>query len=163
MLASNQPYQRVDDGIGAGVVGGAVIGGAAVYGARKGIQAGMTHSMNKGMNAFDSEASRSSAITPTKYTPEGGAYQDIADRKATQRANEATARQRQTAGINAMNDSKWGKTNEKFFGGKDQLYKTNIHPAIDGVGKMNRRTAITAGLGVLAGSMIGGAIDGMNG
>lgn len=28
MLNSNQPYQRVDDGIGAGLVGGAVAGGA---------------------------------------------------------------------------------------------------------------------------------------
>lgn len=28
MLASNQPYQRVDDGIGAGVITGGVIGGA---------------------------------------------------------------------------------------------------------------------------------------
>ena len=29
MLSSNQPYGRVDDGIGAGFVGGAVVGGAA--------------------------------------------------------------------------------------------------------------------------------------
>lgn len=28
MLASNQPYQRVDDGVGAGFIGGAVAGGA---------------------------------------------------------------------------------------------------------------------------------------
>lgn len=28
MLTSNQPYQRVDDGIGAGLISGAVIGGA---------------------------------------------------------------------------------------------------------------------------------------
>lgn len=27
-LASNQPYQKVDDGIGAGLLGGAVVGGA---------------------------------------------------------------------------------------------------------------------------------------
>lgn len=41
MLASNQPYRRVDDGIGAGLVGGAVMGGAlsagAIYGGTKGI------------------------------------------------------------------------------------------------------------------------------
>lgn len=29
MLSSNQPYQRVDDGIGAGLIAGSVIGGAA--------------------------------------------------------------------------------------------------------------------------------------
>lgn len=28
MLSSNQPYHRVDDGVGAGLVGGAVVGGA---------------------------------------------------------------------------------------------------------------------------------------
>jgi hypothetical protein len=32
MLQSNQPYQRVDDGVGAGLIGGAVVG-AAGYGA----------------------------------------------------------------------------------------------------------------------------------
>jgi len=32
MMQTNNPYNRVDDGIGAGVVGGAVIGGAAMAG-----------------------------------------------------------------------------------------------------------------------------------
>lgn len=35
MLASNQPYQRVDDGVGAGFVGGALAGGAAAGAAHK--------------------------------------------------------------------------------------------------------------------------------
>lgn len=161
-LSSNQPYQRVDDGIGAGLISGALVGGGAVYGVKKGLQAGMTNAMNKGMNAFDATDGRSSSITRTRYTDEGSPYQNLNDRAATRRANEATARQRQTAGINAMNDSKWGKTHESFFGGKDSLYKTNIHPSIDGIGKMNRRTAITAGLGVLAGGILGGMIDGAN-
>lgn len=42
MLASNQPYQRVDDGVGAGLVGGAVVGGAlsagAIYGGSSAIR-----------------------------------------------------------------------------------------------------------------------------
>ncbi len=32
MMYSNQPYQRVDDGIGSGLVGGAVVGAAALGG-----------------------------------------------------------------------------------------------------------------------------------
>jgi hypothetical protein len=36
MMASNQPFRRVDDGIGSGLVGGAVVGGAMAGGFRAG-------------------------------------------------------------------------------------------------------------------------------
>jgi hypothetical protein len=125
MLASNQPFQRVDDGIGAGLISGAVVGAAATYG------------MNRGMNYLANRRFRGN--------PNADAYDNMANSIKHQQSR-----------------AKWKARHASLFGGDQKLFHSNIHPVIDKVGGMSRRAAITAGLGVLAGSIIGASIDAMN-
>lgn len=64
MMNSNQPFQRVDDGIGAGLVGGAVVGGAMAGAAHKwgqqGLEAGMNASQSRYSKAKNTNATNQS-------------------------------------------------------------------------------------------------------
>lgn len=58
MLASNQPYQRVDDGVGAGFIGGALAGGAAAGAAHLWGDKGI-----KGLQSLSGKAGMAGAMT----------------------------------------------------------------------------------------------------
>ena len=53
MLSSNQPYQRVDEGVGSGLIAGGLIGGAAAGAAHKWGSQGL---QSMGQNAMDRRA-----------------------------------------------------------------------------------------------------------
>ncbi|MEB2276924.1 hypothetical protein LAV82_23170 [Bacillus sp. ILBB4] len=86
MLSSNQPYHRVDDGIGAGVVAGSVIGGAA---------AGASHMW--GGNLINGYRDKSSAAFANAKRDFNGAENKEAAMKDYQKANDKHTKQQTRA------------------------------------------------------------------
>lgn len=66
MLASNQPYKRVDDGIGAGFIGGALAGGAAAGAAHLWGDRGI-----KGLQSLSGKAGMAGARTAADRNNQG--------------------------------------------------------------------------------------------
>jgi hypothetical protein len=62
MLSSNQPYSRVDDGVGSGFVGGALMGGAVAGAAHRWGQKGIQGMASRAMDKRDYANSRMDRI-----------------------------------------------------------------------------------------------------
>lgn len=134
MMQSNQPYGRVDDGIGAGLVSGAVIGGAMAgathrWGGRaiEGMKESARNSMRNSQNNMDSTMRR-----------EGVSSSD------------SIGAQRQ----HSKNVNKKQKVMKGLKGAEDLRGK--------GFGGGWKGKAVAYGGSVLAGSLLGAAGDAMN-
>jgi hypothetical protein len=152
MLASNQPYQRVDDGIGAGLVSGAILGGGAVAGARYGMKP-LADMIGKNANTnlqkgFADQARQMSKMDSTNEEIDK-AYKDYT--KGKEGSRKAAIR----SGMNSTYNTMFKNTKPLFETKSENKF-------IKGAAGINRRTAITSGLGVLAGGILGGSIDAMN-
>jgi hypothetical protein len=131
MLASNQPYQRVDDGIGAGFITGGIMGGAA---------AGATHLWGKkGIDAFRNSANGKLAESQKAMDAVNGST-SLKDMKAAASSHQAVSSKH----ANAM----------KHAGRADRIHAKSF----GGSGK--RKAAAYAG-SVLAGGILGGFTDGV--
>ncbi|CUB50613.1 hypothetical protein BN2127_JRS10_00124 [Bacillus subtilis] len=133
-LASNQPYQRVDDGIGAGFVAGGVVGAAA---------AGTAHKWGKqGIDAF---SQRSSLKTANSLANMLGAKKNLkSGRAAAETITNAHKAQESKHARNMKVASKAEGLHNKAFGGGWK-------------GK-----AIAYGGSVLAGGILGAGVDAMS-
>lgn len=134
-MQSNQPYNRVDNGIGAGIVGGAALGAAgagALLGA--GLGEGKLHSMNTSVSA----SRRSSAVNKQAKRLSSGKSSNL-NKMEKQMNNIAKTNARVSSGISGA-----GNLSRKAFGsGKSRL--------------------ITGSASILGGALIGGVTDKMNG
>jgi hypothetical protein len=129
MLQANNPYHRVDDGIGAGLVTGALLGGGSVAAA------------NYLLPRFSPSATASSG-------PGGSVTVSPAVMSRMSESEKAAMGIQET-----RQGSNWAsKAHSALFGGDKVGW---------GKFKMGRKSAITAGAGVLAGALLGGAIDGL--
>lgn len=129
MMQSNQPYQRVDDGIGAGLIGGAVVGGALAGGA----YFGLPHLRGRGKTVMSSSLKGGNVnIDPSVLKTLN------AEQKAQMGIDESFTERK-------LRGNKIGK---------------KMHGKMFGSG---RRAAVTGGISLLGGGIIGAGIDGMNG
>ncbi|WDI05148.1 hypothetical protein PUW25_25405 (plasmid) [Paenibacillus urinalis] len=88
MMQSNNPYNRVDDGIGSGLVGGAIVGGTLAAGAQFGTKAAL-RGMKKPVREFTRRAhddirySNASGVPVTDGQRARATVGDAAMRKAS--------------------------------------------------------------------------------
>lgn len=134
MLQSNQPYQRVDDGIGAGLIAGGLIGGAGAY-------AGNAIASTKGMkNIYGSVAGAANSHKTRVESGQYGTNNGFKDSfKTTMNAGNALSNE----SIEALGDGKAGKAAKFMYGS-------------------GKRRMAAAGGSILAGSVLGAGIDSAN-
>lgn len=128
MLNSNQPYNRVDDGIGTGLLGGAVVGGVGVLGASAAFPR-MNQSKTTGVLTTNN-AKGSVNIDPKVLS-------QLSDKQKVE---------------HGIGDS--------FKKASKPTIANRLDKTMFGSG---RRTAVTAGAGIIGGALLGGAIDKANG
>jgi hypothetical protein len=136
MLQSNQPYQRVDGGIGAGLISGGLVGAAAIGG---------YHWQGARLNNF----LQSKAAMARSY--EKLAKDDIAETKRYAGSTAVSDAQRNLASHMEKVAGRWGKMADRTSWAHGKMF---------GGGKWGK--AISYGAGILGGALIGGAIDGMS-
>jgi|GEM_PF-2720692 len=132
VLASNQPYQRVDDGVGAGLVTGAILGKMA-HGA---VGMGLGYKAIQASGGIDALTERTTR-----------------DMERFQRMTK-TPKQQMFAGIRVAD-----RAARKAIDSMDDGLLKNV--ARTGYGS-TKRAMISGGLSVLAGSILGASIDAMN-
>jgi hypothetical protein len=134
MLQSNQPFQRVDDGIGSGLVGGAVVGGA-IHGGVGGL---IGFKGSKAMGGLE-KVGEQHARAMERFTNTMGNPSFKKAFAVSSRAQEHVSRKM----INSM----------------DKGVLKNI--AKHGYGS-NKRRMISSGASVLGGALLGAGIDAAN-
>lgn len=144
MMQSNNPYQKVDDGIGGGLIGGAAIGSAVAYGAYAGTR------MARGKQLTNARSQMSQA-RELRNNVMRNASPDIFGVMKGNMAAQGSRIAQDSARAGTKGGA--GGMHNKLFGG------TKI-----GAGKMRmgRRTAATAAASVIGGALLGGVIDGAN-
>jgi outer membrane lipoprotein SlyB len=138
MMQSNQPYHRVDDGIGAGLIGGAAIGGA-VSGS-----IGITHGVRALRNAGGGSLSR--GLENYKQTRD-----DMADEYKNMAGDKASASGLKKTLKNLPNDYAKSYTPEGHVG----KFSNMTHGS-------TKRAMISTGASLLGGALIGAGIDNAN-
>ncbi|WP_090646057.1 hypothetical protein [Paenibacillus sp. UNC496MF] len=139
MMASNQPYHKVDDGIGGGFVGGAMLGSAVVAGAQYG-GAAMVGSLQG--KAIGAARQLRNAQADVRYQTAAHGPNAVSDKMETRR-NLYSDRFNRYAG----DAKKWGGRYNKAFGAFGGGWK----------GK-----AVAYGAGALGMGILGAAADAMS-
>lgn len=140
MLQSNKPYQRVDDGIGAGLVGGAVLGGMAHYatGTTQGYRMINAGAKKLGMSKEDYQ-------------------QRVLDRGTSRAEAYARAKGDKAGFFGASGAYAEGVTKEVFRNTPEGKFRLTQKAY-----GSDKRRLISGGLSALGGSILGASIDAAN-
>lgn len=142
MLQSNQPYGRVDDGVGAGFIGGAVVGGVG-YGAAA---AGIGYKALKDSGKSFADLGQDLEDNTAKYM--GDRYQSRYQRAKGKPIGETAA------GNKAAN-----RTIDSLISGMDEGKTKKVGKFAMGSSK---RRMIGQGASILGAGILGAGIDGAN-